>query len=116
MPNPIWSGVVAFGMVSIPVRLYPATESKDFRFHLLHREDASRIKQRYYCPADGELVETYDLVRGFEVTPGRYIAMTEEDFRQSRVNQSAHRRAGRVREPRRHRPDSLPKDILPGAR
>jgi len=80
MPNPIWSGSVSFGLVSIPVRLYPATESKDVKFHLLHRADGSRIQQRYFCQEDGEAVEWDDLVRGYEVSPGRYVALTEEDF------------------------------------
>ena len=82
MPNPIWTSAVSFGLVSIPVRLYPATESKDVRFNLLHRTDGSRIKERTYCPEDGEYVEWYDLVRGFEVSHGRYIAFTEDDFAQ----------------------------------
>jgi len=80
VPNPIWSGVVAFGMVSIPVRLYPATESKDVKFHMLHRKDASRISQRYYCPEDDAVIDAHELVRGYEASPGRYIVMTDDDF------------------------------------
>jgi DNA end-binding protein Ku len=86
LPNPIWSGAVSFGMVSIPVRLYPATESKDVKFHLLHKHDGSRITQRYYCPEDGEVVEWDELVRGYEVAPGRYVVMTDEDFASIPIN------------------------------
>ncbi len=68
MPSSIWSGAVSFGLVSIPVRLYLATEDKDVHFHFLHREDSSRIKERYYCPACEKLLEWRDLVRGYEVS------------------------------------------------
>src|SRR5688572_22720112 len=79
MPSPIWSGAVTFGLVSIPVRLYRATEEKSVTFNLLHRTDQSRIAQRYYCPEDGELVEWRELVRGYQVG-NRYIPLTDEDF------------------------------------
>jgi hypothetical protein len=51
VPASIWSGSISFGLVSIPVRLAVATEKKDIAFHMLHRKDGSRIKQRYFCAA-----------------------------------------------------------------
>jgi DNA end-binding protein Ku len=80
LPSSIWSGAISFGLVSIPVRLCVATESKDLRFNMLHKHDQARITQRYYCPADGEEVEHQDLIRGYELYPGRMIPLTEEDF------------------------------------
>src|SRR5687767_15549997 len=71
MPSPVWTGVIGFGLVSIPVRLLTAVEPKDIRFNLLHRKDGSRIVQRYECLEDGEPVEWRELVRGYEVGPGR---------------------------------------------
>jgi DNA end-binding protein Ku len=50
VPSSIWTGAISFGLVSIPVRLYPATESKSVRFNLLHKKDGSRVKERYYWP------------------------------------------------------------------
>ena len=51
MPRSIWKGVITFGMVSIPVRLFPATQDKDVSFHLLHQPDHSRIKFKRWCEA-----------------------------------------------------------------
>ena len=50
MPRPIWKGAITFGMISIPVKLYGATESKDLAFNTLHRECKSRLKQKRWCP------------------------------------------------------------------
>ena len=50
-------GVISFGLVSIPVRAYPATESKNVHFNLLHKKDLSRIKENYVCEADGQALE-----------------------------------------------------------
>ena len=75
MPTVIWTGATSFGLVSIPVRLSVATESKDIRFNLLHREDQSRIKERYYCPDDGELLEQDQLVWGYEIGRGKYVPL-----------------------------------------
>ena len=54
MARAIWSGSISFGMVSIPVKLYGATESKDISFHLLHKTDGTRLKQVRWCPTDEE--------------------------------------------------------------
>ena len=80
MARAIWSGVISFGMVSIPVKLYPATESKDISFHLLHRECHNRVKQVRWCPVDDKPVEWNDTERGYEYAKGQYVVLTEEDF------------------------------------
>jgi DNA end-binding protein Ku len=80
LPASIWSGSISFGLVSIPVHLAVATEKKDISFHLLHRKDGSRIKQRYFCAVDDQPLELEDLARGNEVSPGRYVLMTDADF------------------------------------
>ncbi len=80
MARAIWSGVISFGMVSIPVKLYPATESKDIAFHLLHKKCHNRVKQQRWCPVDEEVIEWNDTERGYEYAKGQYVVLTEEDF------------------------------------
>lgn len=80
MPRSIWNGVVSFGMVSIPVKLYTATESKDISFHLLHKKDNARIKQLRWCPVDERPVEWDEIVRGYEYAKDEHVILTDEDF------------------------------------
>jgi DNA end-binding protein Ku len=80
VPRSIWSGVITFGMVSIPVRLFPATQEKDISFHLLHAEDHSRIKFKRFCSSEDHEVPNEELVRAFEVTKDRYVEVTDEDL------------------------------------
>jgi DNA end-binding protein Ku len=78
----IWSGSISFGLVSIPVKLYGATESKDIRFHLLHATCGSKLQQRRWCPADEVDVPWEEVARGFEYAKGQYVILTDEDFEQ----------------------------------
>jgi len=80
MPRSIWKGAVSFGMVSIPIKLYTATDSKDVSFNLLHSKCHTRIKQQRYCPACDVVVEWNDVVRGYEYGPDQYVVMEEADF------------------------------------
>lgn len=80
MARAIWSGAISFGMVSIPVKLYTATESKDIGFRQLHRDDLSRIKQLRWCPVDEREVGYDELVRGYEYAKDQYVVMDDEDF------------------------------------
>ena len=80
MPRPIWKGAITFGMISIPVKLYGATESKDLAFNTLHKECKSRLKQKRWCPVDDREVFQDEVVRAFEFTKDQYIEITEEDL------------------------------------
>ncbi len=86
MPRAIWKGAVSFGMVSIPIKLYTATDEKDVSFNLLHKKDGARIKQQRYCPEDDAVVEWNDVVRGYEIAPDQYVIMEPEDFDKVPVN------------------------------
>src|SRR5438093_6306766 len=77
---PINSGILSFGLVAIPVRLYPAIKDQTVRFHLLHNKCGSRVRNRFWCPVCNEAVERDGLVRGFEYTKGKYIQLTEEEL------------------------------------
>jgi len=80
MPQSIWNGVISFGMVSIPVKLYTATESKDVSFNLLHKECRSRLKQLRWCPTHEREVPWDEVVRGYEYTKGQYVVLDDEDL------------------------------------
>src|SRR5947209_3900974 len=69
-------------MVSIPVKLYPATQDKDISFHQLHRPDHSRIKYRKVCAVEDVEVDPEDIVRAFEVSKDQYVEITDEDLEQ----------------------------------
>src|SRR3954452_2771602 len=76
----IWKGAVSFGLVSIAVRLYSATEEKDIRFHQVHREDGGRIKYKRVCAVDGEEVTYDDIAKGYDLGGGEMVILTDEDF------------------------------------
>jgi DNA end-binding protein Ku len=76
----IWRGAISFGMVSIPVKLFPATASKDISFNLLHEKCNSRLRQLKWCPVCDREVKADEIVRGFEYSKDRYVRMTKEDF------------------------------------
>jgi DNA end-binding protein Ku len=80
MPRPIWSGTISFGLVSVPVRMYSATESKELKFHFLHKEDLAPIGYDKVRRDTGEHVDPDDIVRGFEIEKGRFVELTEEDL------------------------------------
>jgi DNA end-binding protein Ku len=67
-------------MVSIPVKLHTATEEKDVHFNQLHKEDHSRIRQKIFCAEEDVELSRDEIVRGYEVSPGRYVVMDNEDF------------------------------------
>ena len=80
MARAIWSGSISFGMVSIPVKLYGATESKDISFHLVHATCGTRLKQVRWCPTDEVEVPWSETVRGYEYAKDEYVTLTDEDF------------------------------------
>src|SRR5919108_1678756 len=80
MPRPIWKGAITFGMISIPVKLYGATESKDLTFNTLHAECKSRLKQKRWCPVHDREVFQDEVVRAFEYTKGQYVELTDADL------------------------------------
>jgi len=78
----IWKGAVSFGLVSIGVKLYSATEDHDIRFHQVHKTDGGRVKYKRVCSVDGEEVEYNDIGKGYELPDGQLVVLTDEDFDQ----------------------------------
>jgi DNA end-binding protein Ku len=80
MARAFWKGVISFGMVAIPVKMYRATETKEISFHMLHKKCMTRTNQVLFCPTDNEYIDRKETVRGYEFTKGRYVVLTDEDF------------------------------------
>jgi DNA end-binding protein Ku len=80
MPRAIWSGTISFGLVSVPVRMFTATESKELRFHFLHKRDLAPIAYDKVRKDTGESVDPDEIVRGFEIEKGRYVPIEDEDL------------------------------------
>jgi DNA end-binding protein Ku len=76
----IWKGSISFGLVTIPVKLYSATEAKDVSFHQVRRSDGSRIKYKRVAAVDGEEVAYGDIAKGYELSSGETVVLTDEDF------------------------------------
>lgn len=76
----IWRGAVSFGLVSIGVKVYSATEEKDIRFHQVHRKDGGRIRYKRVCSIDGEEVSYDEIAKGYDLGGGEMVMLTDEDF------------------------------------
>jgi DNA end-binding protein Ku len=80
MARAIWSGTISFGLVSVPVQMYSATESKELRFHFLDKRDLQPIGYDKVRRDTGEHVDSDDVIRGFEVEKGRFVPLEDEDL------------------------------------
>jgi DNA end-binding protein Ku len=76
----IWSGTISFGLVSVPVRMYSATDSKELRFHFLDRRDLSPVGYEKVSKETGKAVPQDEIVRGFEIEKGQYVPLEDEDL------------------------------------
>src|SRR3954464_4974342 len=75
MPRSIWTGAISFGLVTVPVKLYSAVQRKNVRFHQLDSENGVRIAQKRVNPTTGEEVPYERLVKGYEISPDRYVVV-----------------------------------------
>jgi DNA end-binding protein Ku len=80
MPRAMWKGAISFGLVSIPVGLFPATEEKTLRFNQLNDKDHGRIKYKRTCAICGEEVPFEHIVKGYEYEKDKYVVLEDEDF------------------------------------
>jgi len=80
MPRAMWRGAIQFGLVTVPVKLFLATEARGgLSFNLLHKPDMERISMKVHCPVHGEIPRS-ETVRGFEYSKGQYVVIDEGDF------------------------------------
>ena len=76
------SATISFGLVSIPIKLYSATQTaNDISFNMLHKKCGSRVKQQYICPVDNEVVPREDMIKGYEFAKDRYVTFTADELK-----------------------------------
>lgn len=81
MAASVWSGYLTFGLISMPVRLYSGVRGTSISFHMLHRDDMTRIKQQLFCPHDERVVERSEIVKGYEYRKGEYVVLEPEEIK-----------------------------------
>ena len=78
----ISSGTIAFGLVSIPVKLFPSVSPNDgIHFKTLHRECGTRIKQQFWCPKDERAVGRDEVIKGYEFAKGQFVTFTHDELK-----------------------------------
>jgi len=80
MARSIWRGAISFGLVNVPVKLYSAVSKKTVRFNQLHEKDNSRINLKRFCAEEDVEVQFDEIVKGYEISPGRYVVITPEEL------------------------------------
>ena len=78
--RPIWKGAISFGLVNIPITLYPATRREELRFHFLRKGDLSPINNKRVAEADGKEVAWEQIVRGYQYEKGKFVVLNDDDF------------------------------------
>ena len=87
--RPLWTGALTFGLVNIPVRLHSAVQAKErVSFRLLHKKDLSPIRYERVCQKEGEAVDWKEIVKGYEYTKGKFVVLTDEDFKAAAIESS----------------------------
>jgi DNA end-binding protein Ku len=81
MPASVWSGYLTFGLISMPVRLFSGARGTRISFHMLHRDDLTRVKQQLYCPHDERPIDRSEIVKGYEYRKGEYVAVEPDEIK-----------------------------------
>src|SRR4051812_22428551 len=80
MARSIWNGTIAFGLMTVPVKLHTATESKTVHFTEVHLDDGAKIEHRRFCAKEDKEVEYKDVVKGYEVASGKYVVLDKDEI------------------------------------
>src|SRR5689334_23031498 len=80
MARPIWSGSISFGLVNIPIKLFPAVRDSSVHFNLLHAKDKSRLQQQMVCAAEGKPVPPEEIVKGYQIAPDQYVTLSDKEL------------------------------------
>src|SRR5690349_12389390 len=81
----IWKGVISFGLVSIPVSIYPAVRPNELKFRMVRKQDLSPINYKRVAEVDGKEVPYPDVARAYEYEKGSFVPLEEEDFKRARA-------------------------------
>jgi DNA end-binding protein Ku len=87
-PRSIWNGTIAFGLVAVPVKVFSATESHTIHFREIHAKDGSRIEHRRIDPKTGKAVDYKDIVKGYELSKGKFVELTDDEIAAAAGGQS----------------------------
>jgi DNA end-binding protein Ku len=88
MPRSIWNGTIAFGLVTVPIKVFSATESKTVHFREVHAKDGSKIEHRRICPKEGKPVDKDEVVRGYQVSARKWVELEDEEIAAAAGSQS----------------------------
>jgi DNA end-binding protein Ku len=80
-PRSLWNGTIAIGLLTVPVKLHTATESKTVHFHEVHERDGARIEHRRFCAKEGKEVDYADVVKGYEISPDTYVVLDDDEVK-----------------------------------
>lgn len=80
MARPMWNGSISFGLVNVPVKMFNSVKKKTLHFNQLRASDGCRIRLKKVCSSDGTEVESEDIIRGYEISPERYVTVTDEEL------------------------------------
>jgi DNA end-binding protein Ku len=81
MAASVWTGYLTFGLISMPVRLFSGARGTRVSFHMLHRDDNTRVRQQLYCPNDEKVVDRSEIVKGYEFRKGEYVVVEPEEIK-----------------------------------
>src|SRR3954468_16154347 len=84
----LWSGVLSFGLINIPIKLYSGTAGAKIEFNMLHKADYSPIRYAKVCRKDGKELTQDDIVKGYEYSEGDYVVLTNEDLKSVNLDRS----------------------------
>ena len=116
VPRTIWKGALSFGLVNIPVGLYPATSDKSIHFNQFEEGTSDRIRYKKVNERTGDEVPQDRIVRGFDLGGGEYVILSEEELESAEPKKSRQIEISDFVGPGRHRPRLLPLQLLPGPR
>src|SRR3954447_2287532 len=81
MASSVWTGYLTFGLISMPVRLFSGARGSRVSFHMLHRPDHVRVKQQLICPADEQVIDRSEIVKGYEYRKDEYVIIEPEEIK-----------------------------------
>ena len=81
MASTVWKGSISFGLVSFPVRLTSAARAETVHFHMLHKKDLSRVKERWFCIEEDTPIDRSDIVKGYETTKDQFVVIDDAELK-----------------------------------
>jgi DNA end-binding protein Ku len=81
MPSSAWKGYISFGLISVPIRMYPAARYSHIAFHEIHRECGTRVRQQLYCPHDKRVVSRDEIAMGYEIEKDKYVLVEPSELK-----------------------------------